>query len=197
MTGFLTLDSIWLATRDGRPLFDGLPLALGRERTGIVGRNGCGKSTLLRAIAGEVEPASGSVRRAGSIGVVAQLADERLTIAQALGVANELARLRRLESGEGSPDDAAEVDWTLQTRLDAALVETGLPALPPDRLLASLSGGERTRVALARLLIEAPDVLLLDEPTNNLDADGRQAVTQLLERRRGGVGVASHYRSLP
>jgi len=76
------------------------------------------------------------------------------------------------------------------------LVETGLPALPPDRRLASLSGGERTRVALARLLIEAPDVLLLDEPTNNLDADGREAVAQLLERWRGGVVVASHDRAL-
>src|SRR5260370_18428631 len=196
MTGFLTLDSIWLATRDGRPLFDGLPLALGRERTGVVGRNGCGKSTLLRAIAGEVEPASGSVRRAGSIGVLAQLADDSLTVAQALGVANELARRRRLESGEGSPDDAAEADWTLQARLDAALVETGLPDLARDRAIASLSGGERTRVALARLLIEAPDVLLLDEPTNNLDADGREAVAQLLERWQGGVIVASHDRAL-
>jgi ATPase subunit of ABC transporter with duplicated ATPase domains len=196
MTAFLTLDSISLATPDGRPLFDGLTLALGRERTGVVGRNGCGKSTLLRAIAGEVEPASGSVRRAGSIGVLAQLADDSRTVAQALGVANELTRLRRLESGEGSPDDATDADWTLQTRLDAALVETGLPALPPDRVLASLSGGERTRVALARLLIEAPDVLLLDEPTNNLDADGRDAVAQLLERWRGGVVVASHDRAL-
>jgi ATPase subunit of ABC transporter with duplicated ATPase domains len=85
MTAFLTLDSISLATPDGRPLFDGLTLALGRERTGIVGRNGCGKSTLLRVIAGEIEPASGSVRRTGSIGVLAQSADDSLTVAQALG----------------------------------------------------------------------------------------------------------------
>jgi ATPase subunit of ABC transporter with duplicated ATPase domains len=196
MTAFLTLDSISLATPDGRPLFDRLTLALGRERTGIVGRNGCGKSTLLRAIAGEIEPASGSVQRAGSIGVLAQLADDSLTVAEALGVAHDLARLHRLGSGDGSLDDATDADWTLQTRLDAALVETGLPALPPDRRLASLSGGERTRVALARLLIEAPDVLLLDEPTNNLDADGREAVAQLLERWRGGVVVASHDRAL-
>ncbi len=196
MTAFLTLDSISLATPDGRQLFDGLTLAFGRERMGLVGRNGCGKSTLLRLIAGEIEPASGSVQRTGSIGILTQLADDSLTVAQALGVANELARLRRLESGEGSPDDAAEADWTLETRLDAALVETGLPALPWDRLLASLSGGERARVALARLVIEAPDVLLLDEPTNNLDADGRKAVTQLLERWRGGVIIASHDRTL-
>jgi ATPase subunit of ABC transporter with duplicated ATPase domains len=196
MPAFLTLDSISLATPDGRPLFDGLTLALGSERIGVVGRNGCGKSTLLRVISGEIEPAGGSVRRSGSIGTLAQIADDRLTVAEALDVADDLARLRRLESGSGSLDDAAEADWALEARLDAALVETGLPALPRDRRLASLSGGERTRVALARLLIEAPDVLLLDEPTNNLDADGREAVAELLGRWRGGVVVASHDRAL-
>jgi ATPase subunit of ABC transporter with duplicated ATPase domains len=196
MTAFLSLDSISLATPDGRPLFDGLTLAIGRERTGLVGRNGCGKSTLLRAIAGDVEPAGGSVRRAGSVGTLAQIADDRLTVAQALGVASRIARLHRLERGEGSLDDAADADWTLPTRLAAAMAETGLPALAPHRRLASLSGGERTRIALARLLIEAPDVLLLDEPTNNLDADGREAVAGLIARWRGGVVVASHDRAL-
>ncbi len=196
MTAFLILDSISLATPDGRPLFDGLTLALGRERTGIVGRNGCGKSTLLRLIAGDIEPAGGSRQRIGSIGMLAQLADERLTAGEALGVADDLVRLRRLERGDGSLDDATEADWTLEARLHTALIETGLPHLALDRPIASLSGGERTRVALARLLIEAPDLLLLDEPTNNLDADGREAVAQLLERWQGGVLVASHDRAL-
>jgi ATPase subunit of ABC transporter with duplicated ATPase domains len=196
MPAFLILDSISLVTPDGRPLFDGLTLALGRERTGVVGRNGCGKSTLLRLIAGDIEPSGGSLQRIGSIGMLAQLADERLTVGEALGVADDLTRLHRLERGEGSLDDAAGADWTLQTRVQTALVETGLPALPLNSPIASLSGGERTRVALARLLIEAPDVLLLDEPTNNLDSDGRQAVAQLLERWRGGILVASHDRAL-
>jgi ATPase subunit of ABC transporter with duplicated ATPase domains len=196
MTALVILDSISLATPDGRPLFDGLTLALLRERIGIVGRNGCGKSTLLRLIGGEVEPAAGSVHRAGTIGMLTQLADERLTIAQALGVADSLARLRRLEHGEGSLDDAAEADWTLESRIGDALAETGVAALPLDRSVATLSGGERTRVALARLLIEAPDLLLLDEPTNNLDADGRAAVAQLLARWQGGCAVASHDRTL-
>ena len=172
MPAFLVLDSISLATPDGRPLFDGLTLALGRERTGLVGRNGCGKSTLLRLIAGEIEPAGGSLQRIGSIGMLAQLTDERLTVDEALGVAGGLARLRRLErpNAEGSLDDAAEADWTLEARIQAALVEAGLPSLPLHRPIVSLSGGERTRLALARLLIEAPDLLLLDEPTNNLDS---------------------------
>jgi ATPase subunit of ABC transporter with duplicated ATPase domains len=79
MPAFLILDSISLNTPDGRPLFDGLTLALGRERTGLVGRNGSGKSTLLRLIAGQSEPSNGSVQRIGSIGMLAQLADERQT----------------------------------------------------------------------------------------------------------------------
>jgi len=196
MPAFLILDSISLNAPDGHPLFDGLTLALGRERTGLVGRNGSGKSTLLRLIAGQAEPASGSVQRIGSIGMLAQLADDRQTVAEVLGVDGDLARLHRLESGNGSLDDAAEADWTLEARVHTALIETGLPAMPLDRRVASLSGGERTRAALARLLIEAPDLLLLDEPTNNLDADGRQAVAQLLERWQGGALVASHDRTL-
>jgi ATPase subunit of ABC transporter with duplicated ATPase domains len=196
MPAFVILDSISLITPDGRQLFDGLTLALGRERTGLVGRNGCGKSTLLHLIAGGIEPASGSVQRPGSIGMLAQLADERQSVSQALGVAGDLARLRRLEHGDGSLDDAAQADWTLETRLRTALVETGLPDLALDRPIAHLSGGERTRVALARLLIEAPDLLLLDEPTNNLDVDGRLAVAQMFERWQGGILVASHDRAL-
>ena len=128
--------------------------------------------------------------------MLAQLTDERLTVEEALGVAGDLARLRRLECGEGSLDDATEANWTLEARVQAALAKAGLPSLPLHRPIVSLSGGERTRVALARLLIEAPDLLLLDEPTNNLDTDGRQAVAQLLERWQGGVLVASHDRAL-
>lgn len=196
MSAFVILDSISLTTPDGRLLFDGLTLAQAGERTGIVGRNGCGKSTLLRLIAGEIEPSGGSVHRAGSIGMLTQLADDDVTVAQALGIADDLARLHRLERGEGSLDDASDADWTLEARLQAALAETGLPAMPLERPVSSLSGGERTRVALARLVIETPDVLLLDEPTNNLDSDGRAAVAQLLGRWRGGVIVASHDRTL-
>ncbi|MDI1266788.1 MAG: ATP-binding cassette domain-containing protein, partial [bacterium] len=196
MPSFVILDSICLAAPDGRPLFDGLTLAIGRERTGVVGRNGCGKSTLLRLVNGAVEPARGSLQRLGSIGMLAQLADDRVTVGEALGVADDLACLRRIERGEGSLGDAGEADWTLETRLQSALLEIGLPSLSLDRPVASLSGGQRTRVALARLLVEAPDVLLLDEPTNNLDRDGRLAVAELLERWQGGVLVASHDRAL-
>ena len=119
MAAFLILDSISLVTPDGRPLFDGLTLALGRERTAVVGRNGSGKSTLLRLIAGDIAPSGGSLQRIGRVGMLAQLADERLTFGEALGVADELACLHRLESGEGSLDDATDADWTLPARMQA------------------------------------------------------------------------------
>jgi ATPase subunit of ABC transporter with duplicated ATPase domains len=196
MTALVTLDCISLSAPDGHRLFDGLSLALGRGRTGLVGRNGCGKSTLLSVIAGDIEPASGAVQRAGRIGVLAQIADERLTVAQALGVAAELARLNRMADGTGSLEDAAAADWTLEARVAEALAETGLASLALDRRLTGFSGGERTRIALARLLIEAPDVLLLDEPTNNLDTEGRKAVETLLDNWKGGVVIASHDRAL-
>jgi ATPase subunit of ABC transporter with duplicated ATPase domains len=196
MPALVILDSISLSTPDGRLLFDGLTLAIGRERTGLVGRNGCGKSTLLRLISGETEPAKGTINRSATVGVLSQHLDEQLSVTEALGVAALLARLQRLERGEGSLDDADRADWTLPSRIDAALADVGLSDLPLHRTIASLSGGERTRVAMARLLIEAPDLLLLDEPTNNLDADGRKTIADQLARWQGGAVVASHDRAL-
>ncbi|MBI1359940.1 MAG: ATP-binding cassette domain-containing protein [Alphaproteobacteria bacterium] len=197
MSAFLTLDFVSAATPDGRILFENLSLALGAERVGLVGRNGSGKSTLLRLIAGEGEPASGSIARAGTVGVLVQVwPEDVVTLADALGVSAALARLRRLEAGEGDASDAAEADWTLDQCLASALGQTGLTGMDPKRPLRSLSGGEQTRAAIARLLIEAPDVLLLDEPTNNLDAAGRAAIARLIADWRGGVIVASHDRTL-
>ncbi|MEP7210031.1 MAG: ABC-F family ATP-binding cassette domain-containing protein, partial [Alphaproteobacteria bacterium] len=194
---FITLDSVSAATPEGRVLFENLTLAIGRERVGLVGRNGSGKSTLLRLIAGEGEPASGTIARNGRIGRLLQSwPDEVVSVADALGVTEALARLRRLEAGEGEAEDAAEADWTLEHRIEAAMAGVGLGAVALDRPLRSLSGGERTRVAMARLMIEQPDVLLLDEPTNNLDTAGRAAISKLIAGWRGGVIVASHDRAL-
>jgi len=196
MPAFITLNSVSLTTPDARPLFDGLTLSVGQERIGLVGRNGCGKSTLLNLIAGDLAPASGSVHRAGTVGRLEQVPDETLTVAEALGVAAGLACLKRLEAGEGRVSDAAAADWTLEARLAEALSQTGLPGMDLTRRMRTLSGGERTRVMLARLLLAAPDVLLLDEPTNNLDTDGREAIGDLLVRWTGGVVVASHDRAI-
>jgi ATPase subunit of ABC transporter with duplicated ATPase domains len=197
MSSFVTLDSLSLSTPDGRPLFSDLTLAFGRQRTAFVGRNGCGKSTLLRAIAGEVDPVAGSITRSGSVALLRQdWPDDTISIASALEVAGPRALLRRIEAGEGDADDFAAADWTLDERIGGALAELGLSGLDLDRPLASLSGGQRTRIAIARAVIAAPDLLLLDEPTNNLDADGRAAIATLVAGWKGGVVVASHDRAL-
>ncbi|RYD88215.1 MAG: ABC-F family ATP-binding cassette domain-containing protein, partial [Sphingomonadales bacterium] len=196
MIAFLTLDSLSAATPDRRTLFENLTLSVGAERVGLVGRNGSGKSTLLRIAAGEIEPMAGSVARGGNMGVLVQDWADALAVSEVLGATDMLARCARILRGEGSEDDLAEADWTLEPRIEAALAETGLAGLALDRVMGSLSGGERTRVAIARLLLDAPDLLLLDEPTNNLDADGRAAIGALVAGWRGGVLVASHDRKL-
>ena len=196
MSAFLTLDSVSAQTPDHQTLFRDLTFSLGAERIGLVGRNGSGKSTLLRIIAGEAEPAGGTVLRSGTIGILAQDWPADLTLAQALGIAERLAVLLRILSGKGSADDFDCADWTLEPRVETALADVRLPGLSLERLIGSLSGGEQTRVAIARLLIQPPDLLLLDEPTNNLDAAGRAAIRSLIRNWRGGVLIASHDREL-
>ncbi|MES2986753.1 MAG: ABC-F family ATP-binding cassette domain-containing protein [Pseudomonadota bacterium] len=196
MSALLTFDSLAAATPDRRPLFENLTLSIGAERVGLVGRNGSGKSTLLRIAAGEVEPVAGSVARGGSISMLVQDWADDLAVSDVLGATEMLARCARILGGEGSEDDLADADWTLESRTEGALAQTGLPGLALDRVMASLSGGERTRVAIARLLLDAPDLLLLDEPTNNLDTGGRAAIGELIAGWRGGVLVASHDRAL-
>jgi ATPase subunit of ABC transporter with duplicated ATPase domains len=164
---------------------------------GLVGRNGCGKSTLLRVIASEVEPLAGSVSVAGRLGWLRQEAGPADgTVAQALGIAADMSRIDRVLRGEGSAEDVGAADWTLGDRLRSALDRIGMKDVDLWRPLGCLSGGQRTRIALARTLLEAPDVLLMDEPTNNLDAEGRALVADLLRGRRGCVIVASHDRTL-
>lgn len=196
MPSFLTLDAVAAATPDDHRLFDKLSFSIGAERVGLVGRNGCGKSTLLRIIAGTLDPAAGKVTRGGTLGLLAQQWNPGLRIDEALGVATGLAIIDRIVAGNGHDDDLARVDWSLPRRVDDALTEAGLGRIGLHRSIESLSGGERTRIGIARLLIEAPDLLLLDEPTNNLDADGRVAIGRLVQNWRGGVLVASHDRAL-
>lgn len=197
MSAFITLSRLCWSTPDGRPLFSDIDLALGSERAGLVGRNGAGKSTLLRLIAGEFRPSSGSVSLRGRLGVMRQIVhvDASECIADLFGVRDALVLLRCAERGEASADDLAHADWTLEARLEAALTHLGL-AIGPDTPLASLSGGQRTRAALAALVFARPDFLLLDEPTNNLDREGWDAVVAFLADWHGGALVVSHDRTL-
>lgn len=195
---YFTLDAVSAATPDGRVLFDNLTLAFGRERTGLVGRNGAGKTTLLRLLTGEQRPAAGAIGRSGRVGLLRQTLQPAAgaSVADLLDIAAPLARLARIEAGEGDADDLAEADWTLATRVDAALAEVGLAGLALDRAADTLSGGQLTRLALAALTVAEPDVILMDEPTNNLDVEARALVAEFLRRWKGGAVVVSHDRGL-
>ena len=181
----------------GAPLFSGLGLALGPERTGLVGRNGVGKTTLLRLITGELSPQAGTVAVQGRVAMLRQAVqvEGEETLADLFGVREALAVLARAEAGTASADDLAAADWTLEARIVEALAQVGLEAEPGARL-AALSGGQRTRAGLAGLLLARPDFILLDEPTNNLDREGRRAVADLLAAWRRGAVVVSHDRDL-
>jgi ATPase subunit of ABC transporter with duplicated ATPase domains len=198
MSAFITLDRLGFQTADGRPLLAGLTLAFGRERTGLVGRNGVGKTTLIRLILGELRPSEGALARTGRLAVLRQAVQPPpgAGVADLMGLAEPLGRLARIERGEGSEADLAEADWELPGRLEAALVQVDLAGLDVDRPAETLSGGQVTRVRLAGLVAQAPDVLLLDEPTNNLDAEARALVARVLRGWKGGAVVVSHDRAL-
>jgi ATPase subunit of ABC transporter with duplicated ATPase domains len=200
----------------GETLFSGVDLVLNPgDRVGLVGPNGVGKTTLLRLLTGQLAPAGGQVARAPgtSIGALAEhrpAPDETAGsyLAAGLGEVGELtARMHVLESvmAGASPSQLEEYSavqdrwsmlagWEAESRLDAVASRLGVAHLRADQPLASLSGGEQARLALARLLLSDPDILVLDEPTSHLDADGARWLAGYLAGFPGAVLVVSHDR---
>ncbi|MFI8790277.1 ABC-F family ATP-binding cassette domain-containing protein [Streptomyces sp. NPDC055105] len=197
----LTCSALSFQWQDGTPVLDGLSLAIGRGRTGLVGTNGTGKSTLLRLLAGQLAPSQGSVTVGGSLAYLPQniTLDTALRVDQALGIAERRAALRAIENGDVSEEhfDAVGDDWDVEERALATLGSLGLADVELDRTVGQLSGGETTLLRLAALLLERPDVLLLDEPTNNLDVFARRRLYEAVDSWRSGVLlVVSHDREL-
>jgi len=207
-SAWLVANAVSCHRPDGSALLADIHFALDTERVGLIGPNGSGKSTLLAVLSGARAPDSGHITRRGRMAVLSQLAappsarDERTspgdTVAQRLGKAEVLAALARCAVGEGTAADVQRIgtDWDLAERLEALLQVFDLGHLRLDRSWSSLSGGEATRVRLAALLLDAPDVLLLDEPTNDLDAAHREAVYTLVRQWPKALLVVTHDRQL-
>ncbi|GHJ60240.1 ABC transporter ATP-binding protein [Nocardioides sp. OK12] len=186
------------------------------DKVGLVGRNGAGKTTLTKILSGEALPAGGSVTRSGEIGYLPQdprtgdpevLARDRILSAR--GLDDVVRRLRAAEEQMGS-DDAAVREKAMRrySRADdemhagggyaaeseAATIAASLGI--PDRILGqqlkTLSGGQRRRVELARILFSGAEILILDEPTNHLDADSIVWLREFLKAHKGGFIVISH-----
>ena len=175
----LTLEDVRLE-RDGRMVLERVNLHVRRgDRVALLGPNGGGKSTLIAGIRGHVPLANGSIRRGVGLNVYwagqnTEELDEYQTLEDALLAAN--------------PD--------LETReVYALLAGLGLPK-EPSRVISSLSGGQRTRLSLARLSITRAHLLILDEPTNNLDVDAIEALERMILAYTGTVIFASHDRRL-
>jgi ATPase subunit of ABC transporter with duplicated ATPase domains len=186
------------------------------DRIGLVGRNGAGKTTLTKCLAGDGVPAAGTVTRGGEVGYLPQdprtgdldmLARDRILSAR--GLDTVLRGMReseeRMASGQGDIRDRAMKKYERQetefltrggyaAEAESATIAASLGL--PDRVLGqplhTLSGGQRRRVELARILFSDADTLLLDEPTNHLDADSIVWLRDFLKTYRGGLVVISH-----
>ncbi|WP_039826691.1 ABC-F family ATP-binding cassette domain-containing protein, partial [Nocardia testacea] len=185
----IELEDATLATPDGRELVRDLTWRLAPgERVGLVGVNGSGKTTLLRALAGDVDPVSGKRIQGQTvrIGWLRQELDDLPTDMRVLEAVQQIAM--RITLGEGSK--ALELSaGQLAERLGFTPARQRTP-------VRDLSGGERRRLQLTRILMAEPNVLLLDEPTNDLDIDTLQQLEDLLDNWAGTLVVISHDRYL-
>lgn len=186
------------------------------DKIGLVGRNGAGKTTMTKVLAGLALPAEGTVTRSGSIGYLpqdpkvddmTQLARDRILSARGLdGVAK---KMRQAQEDMASEDESIRTKGMRRyDRLEAEFIAGGGYAAEseaaiitsnldlPERVLTqpleTLSGGQRRRVELARILFSAADTMLLDEPTNHLDADSILWLREFLKNFSGGLLVISH-----
>jgi ATPase subunit of ABC transporter with duplicated ATPase domains len=194
------------------------------DRIGLVGRNGAGKTTTLRILAGESEPYAGTVSRTSDVGYLPQdpkegdlevLARDRVLSARGLDtlltdlekqqvllaeVADDAARDRAIRRyGQLEERFAALGGYSAESEASRICVSLGLPERVLTQPLRTLSGGQRRRVELARILFAASDsgagaspILLLDEPTNHLDADSLSWLRDFLRSHTGGLVVISH-----
>jgi len=186
------------------------------DKIGLVGRNGAGKTTLTKTLAGDLQPSGGSIERIGEIGYLPQdprsgnpedLARTRILDARGLG--SLVLGMREATDGMASSDPkvsekAMKVYGDLSDRFmalggyaaeaEAASIASNLSL--PDRILdqplSTLSGGQRRRIELARILFSGAETMLLDEPTNHLDADSVVWLREFLKGYKGGLIVISH-----
>ena len=196
----IVANDISFEVRGGVSIFKNLSVSLNGEKSGLVGKNGVGKTTLLRLFVGEFEPTKGKIQRAGVISYLPQDYQLNLnqSVADVLGIKNTLEALAKIKEGEKDPGLIKIVgnDWDIQDRVLGKFEQLNIKSLSFDRLLNSLSGGERTKVVLAKLLISEPDFIILDEPTNNLDHSSREIIYELVKNWKRGLLVVSHDRNL-
>ena len=187
------------------------------ERVGLLGKNGAGKTTIFRIMTGQVDPDEGTVVIAPGkrLGLISQIPvyPEGFTVHHVLDTAfarlhaieQEMSELAANMANNSSPEIMARYDklteafetgggYDTETRLNKVCNGLSIDADMRNRLFSALSGGEKTRINLARLILEDTDILLLDEPTNHLDLNATEWLEEYLERFKGTVLAISHDR---
>jgi ABC transport system ATP-binding/permease protein len=206
MSAILTAADVTVRFNE-RTILDGATLGVEEgDRLGLVGRNGCGKTTFLKILAGLHSPDAGTVIPRHDL-VVSYLPQD-FTLDASLNVRDNIRMGARhvldlIAEFEALPAESkrheslehriATLDgWSLDQRIETTMAHLDCP--PGDRGIASLSGGEQRRVAMARAIVSQPELLILDEPTNHLDPESIEWVAEFLENFQGAFIVVTHDR---
>lgn len=182
-------------------LFENITLTINNlEKIALIGNNGVGKSTLLKIIAGDLQPFGGELKVDAKPYYIPQVLGQynHLTIAQALGVEEKLNAFKEILRGNISEDNYTLLndDWAIEERCSEALKYWQLNDLSLSQKMETLSGGQKTKVFLARISIHQPELVLLDEPSNHLDIAGRQLLYDFVQSAKSTLVVVSHDRRL-
>ncbi len=197
----LTLNSLSYIHANGDRVFDALSLTINTgDKVALIGNNGAGKSTLLRIMNGLLLPSQGTVATAVQPFYIPQHVGQfnHLTVAQAMAVDGRLKALHEILNGEATEENLAMVndDWLLEERCYQALAHWKLDDVDLNRSMASLSGGQKTKVFLAAIDIHQPALVLLDEPSNHLDSTGRELLYDFIKATTCTLVVVSHDRTV-
>ncbi|KMQ64314.1 ABC transporter ATP-binding protein [Chryseobacterium angstadtii] len=185
----------------GDLLFNSTHLTIqSHTKSALVGSNGVGKSTLLKMMAQEIQPLDGNIMIKGDWYYVPQMfgSFDHLTIAECLTIDKKLDALQKITAGEVDEEyfEILNDDWDIEERCQNALQHWKLEDLELSQKLESLSGGQKTKVFLAGIQINHPDIILLDEPTNHLDMEGRTLLYDFIKQTNSTVVMVSHDRKL-
>lgn len=170
------------------------------DKIALTGNNGSGKSTLLRIIAGQLPLSGGVMQRQEQPYFIPQLYGQfdHLTVAQALGVQHTLTALQEILAGNTTTENftALDDDWSIEERCREALQYWQPGNIDLSQPMGSLSGGEKTKVFLAGIMVHQPAFVLLDEPSNHLDRNSRQLLYDFIEKTTSTLLIVSHDKKL-
>jgi ATPase subunit of ABC transporter with duplicated ATPase domains len=197
----IVVKSLTYVHPDRETLFENINFSVARgDRAALVGNNGVGKSTILQVIAGRLQPTAGEIITSDAVLYIPQHLGQydQLSISEALRVDKKLRALHAILDGDASTDNFTNLgdEWDIEEKIQHALEFWRLDYLNISQTMNTLSGGEKTKVFLAGILLHSPEIVLLDEPSNHLDGFGRSQLYDFITKTKATVLLVSHDRAL-